>query len=258
MLDGGAAYNTSGAAIIGLAEVVDSLCAVRELVFDTKECTFTELIAALRDNWKDHEKLQLKAINSGNKFGTDSELAAETADFLIDMLNKGYKRRKNYRGGNYTVGYWTMTTHAGWGLLTGAMPSGRKERDVLPSGITPVSGKAPALNEALRFIARLDSKKMANSHALNLKYTPASAPAEIVPKFAASVDAYMDLGGMQVQFNLIDRATLEEARAHPERHPNLLVRVSGYTAYFADLNPYMQEEIIVRAEYDLNTGKEVR
>ena len=151
-----------------------------------------------------------------------------------------------------------MTTHAGWGVLTGALPSGRKNKEVLPSGITPVSGQAPELTEALRFVADLDSEKIANSHALNLKYTPGKDPDQMIDKFAASIEAYMKMGGLQVQFNLIDRATLEEARDHPEKYPNLLVRVSGYTAYFADLNPYMQEEIITRAEYDLQTGKEVR
>ncbi|MEK9150210.1 MAG: glycine radical domain-containing protein [Candidatus Desantisbacteria bacterium] len=150
-----------------------------------------------------------------------------------------------------------MTTHAGWGVLTGAMPSGRRNKEVLPSGITPVSGQAPELTEVLRFMAELDKTKMANSHTLNLKYTPMKDPDQMIDNLSASISAYMQMGGLQVQFNLIDRATLIEARDYPERYPNFLVRVSGYTAYFADLNPYMKEEIITRAEYDLKTGKEV-
>jgi formate C-acetyltransferase len=179
-------------------------------------------------------------------------------DYLMDLFHSEYQKRENYKGGKYTAGYWTMTTHAAWGVLSGALPSGRKNREVLPSGITPVSGQAPELNDALKFMAELDSKKIANSHALNFKYTPAKEPDRMIPDFAASVETYMKMGGMQVQFNILDRATLEEARDHPEKHPNLLVRVSGYTAYFADLNPYMQKEIIIRAQYDLQTGKEVR
>ncbi|MDI6792321.1 MAG: pyruvate formate lyase family protein [bacterium] len=258
VLEGGAVYNTSGVFVIGLAEVVDSLCAIEEFVFDKKEITFSELIAAIEKDWAGHEKLRLKIIHSGNKFGTASKDAKDMTGYLMDFLHAEYQKRENFKGGRYVVGYWTMTTHAGWGLLTGAMPSGRKNRDVLPSGITPVSGQAPELTEALRFVAGLDSTKMANSHALNLKYTPARDPSRMMAKFAAGIEAYMKMGGLQVQFNLIDRATLEEARDHPEKHPNLLVRVSGYTAYFADLNPHMQKEIITRAEYDLQTGKEVR
>ena len=257
VLAGGATYNTSGSAIIGLSEVVDSLCAIKEFVFDKKEVTFAEMITAIGKDWEGYEKLRRKIINSGNKYGTASDEAASVAGYLVDFLNGEYQKRENYRGGRYTVGYWTMTTHAGWGVLMGALPSGRKNREVLPSGITPVSKQAPELTEALGFVAKLNSEKIANSHALNLKYTPAETPAEMVPKFAASIEAYMQMGGLQVQFNIIDRATLEDARDHPERHQNLLVRVSGYTAYFADLNPYMQEEIVIRAEYDLKTGKEV-
>jgi formate C-acetyltransferase len=258
VLEGGAIYNPSGVFVIGLSEVVDSLCAIKEFVFDKKEVPFPELITAIEKDWQGYEKLRLKVINSGTKFGTESKEAAEMADYVIDVLHTEYQKRENYKGGRYTVGYWTMTTHAGWGGLTGALPSGRKNKEVLPSGITPVSGQAPELTEALRFVAELDSRKIANSHALNLKYTPAKDPDQMISKFAASIEAYMKMGGLQVQFNLIDRATLEEARDHPEKYPNLLVRVSGYTAYFADLNPYMQEEIITRAEYDLQTGKEVR
>jgi len=255
VLCGGAVYNSSGVAIIGISEVVDSLCAIKEFVFDKKEVTFSELIVAIEKDWEGQEKLRLKIINSDTKYGTASQEAKEMTNFIIDLLHTEYQKRENYRGGRYTVGYWSMTTHAGWGVLTGAMPSGRRNKEVLPSGITPVSGQAPELTEVLRFMAELDSRKIANSYTLNLKYTPATG---IIDKFAASIEAYMQMGGLQVQFNLIDRATLKDARDHPEKYPNLLVRVSGYTAYFADLNPYMKEEIITRAEYDLQTGKEVK
>jgi formate C-acetyltransferase len=144
-----------------------------------------------------------------------------------------------------------MTTHAGWGRLTGALPSGRKKGEVLPSGITPVSGQAPNLTTALRFVAQLDSCKIKNSHALNLKFTPTSDHEKTISSLADHIEAYMQMGGLQVQCNLIDRATLEDARVNPLNHPHLLVRVSGYTAYFTDLNPHMQEEIITRTEYAL-------
>jgi len=109
----------------------------------------------------------------------------------------------------------------------------------------------------MNFVAHLDHTKIANGHALNLKYTPSSNRELTIEKFAQSVEAYMKMGGLQVQFNIIDRTTLEDAREHPENYPDLLVRVSGYTAYFKDLNPTMQGEIITRAEYNLETGREV-
>jgi len=121
----------------------------------------------------------------------------------------------------------------------------------LPSGITPVSGQAPNLTTALRFVAQLDSCKIKNSHALNLKFTPIPDQGRMISSLAGHIEAYMQMGGLQVQCNLIDRATLEDAKQNPLKHPHLLVRVSGYTAYFIDLNQHMQEEIITRTEYAL-------
>jgi len=251
VLEGGAAYNSSGVSITGLSEVVDSLCAVKEFGFGNKGYTFRDLVAAIIDDWKGHEKLQQKILCSRTKFGMDSQEAGDMADHVIDLLHREYQKRENYRGGKYKVGYWTVTTHAGWGKLTGALPSGRRKGEVLPSGITPVSGKAPDLTSALRFVAHLDSCKIKNSHALNLKFTPIPDNERMISSLAGHIEAYMQMGGMQVQCNIIDRATLEDAREHPEKHLHLLVRVSGYTAYFTDLNPHMQEEIITRTEYAL-------
>ena len=259
VIEGGALYNSSGVAIIGLAEVVDSLCAIQEFVFDKKAVSFAEMMEAIKQNWNDpYRKLHQMVRTSKEKFGTDSEMAKENADYLIDFLHRTFQSKRNYRGGKYTVGYWTMTYHAGFALLTGALPSGRVKGEPLPSGITPVSGSAPELTPCLNFVAHLDHNKIANGHALNLKYTPSSNRELTITKFAQSVEAYMKLGGLQVQFNIIDRAALEDAQKNPKKYPDMLVRVSGYTAYFVDLNPAMQDEIITRAEYNLETGKEVK
>ena len=258
VVEGGALYNSSGVAIIGLAEVVDSLSAIQEFVFDKKIVGFTEMMEAINHNWNGpYRKLHQRVKTSEEKFGTDSKIAKANADYLIDFLDRMYRSKRNYRGGRYTVGYWTMTYHAGFSLMTGALPSGRVKGEPLPSGITPVSGSAPELIKCLNFVAHLDHTKIANGHALNLKYTPSPNRELTITKFAQSVESYMKMGGLQVQFNIIDRAKLEDAKENPAKHPELLVRVSGYTAYFKDLNPTMQDEIITRAEYDLETGREV-
>ncbi len=258
VIEGGAVYNGSGVAAIGLAEVVDSLTTIQEFVFDKKEVSFAEMMDAIKSDWDEpYRRLHQKVKTSGEKFGTDSRMAKENADYLIDFLHRTFQSQPHYRGGKYTVGYWSMTYHAGFALLTGALPSGRVKGEPLPSGITPVSGSAPELTPCMNFVAHLDHTKIANGHALNLKYTPSPDLDMTITKLAQSVEAYMKMGGLQVQFNIIDRATLEDAREHPEKYPDLLVRVSGYTAYFKDLNPIMQGEIITRAEYNLETGREV-
>jgi len=168
---GGALYNSSGVAIIGIAEIVDSMTAIEEFVFKKRIVSFSELIDAINKNWEGYENLQTMIKTSTEKFGTDSEMAKKNADWLISLLHETFQNKENYRGGKYTVGYWTMTNHAGFGMLSGALPSGRKKGESFPNGITPVSGSAPALTACLNFVAHLDHKKIANGHALNLKYT---------------------------------------------------------------------------------------
>lgn len=254
VISGGATYNSSGAAMIGLADVVDSVTAIQEFIFDKKKFTMAEMISAINADWSGpYKKLQAMVKASPEKFGTDSRMAKANADWLIGFLHDTFQGKENYRGGKYTVGYWTMTNHAGFGALTGALPSGRMKNEPFASGITPVSGSAPVLTSCLNFVARLDHTRIADGHALNLKYTPSTTT---MSRFANTVEAFFKMGGLQVQFNIIDRKTLEDARKYPEKYPDLFVRVSGYTAYFKDLNPHMQQEIITRAEYDLATGEE--
>jgi formate C-acetyltransferase len=262
-IQGGATYNSSGATMIGLAETVDSVTALEELVFVKKKASMQEMMEAIKANWRGHETLQSRAKNSSEKFGTDSELAAVNAAWLLDFIHQKYQSRENYRGGKYTAGYWSMTNHAGLGRLTGALPSGRNKGESFASGITPVSGASGVLPACLNFVANLDHRKITNGQALNLKYTPGNK-ATMLPLFAQTIMAYFDngralqTGGLQVQFNVISRETLIDAVYQPQKpeYRDLLVRVSGYTAYFIDLNPKMQEEIINRAEYDLGTGLE--
>ncbi len=239
--------------MIGIAEVVDSMTAIEEFVFKKKVVSFSKLLDAINKNWEGYKKLRTMVKTSTEKFGTESEMAKANADWLIAFLHNTFQSKENYRGGKYTVGYWTMTNHAGFGVLSGALPSGRERGEPFPSGITPISGSAPILTACLNFIAHLDHTHIADGHALNLKYTPSTTT---VPKFANTIEAFFKMGGLQVQFNIIDRKTLEDARKHPERYPDLFVRVSGYSAYFKDLSPHMQQEIITRAEYRLDTGEE--
>jgi formate C-acetyltransferase len=268
VIHGGAVYNSSGVAVVGLAEVVDSLSAIQEFVFQNGSATaegvklnWKRMMKAIRNNWNDYETLQtrIKSAKNIHKFGNDgSAIARANADYLIDLLHRDLKDRLNYRGGEYTVGYWTMTYHAGMGLLTRALPSGRKNRESLPSGITPVSGSAPDLLGCTNFVARLDHTKITNGQALNLKYSPLPSQTVTIDKLAGSIKGYMNKRGLQVQCNIIDRETLKDAHDHPKKHRELLVRVSGYTAYFKDLNPRMKDEIIGRAEYDLIKERQVQ
>ena len=165
---------------------------------------------------------------------------------------------KNYRGGKYRVGYWTMTSHAAFGRMMKALPNGRKEEENFASGITPVSKVTPNLPSVLHSVAQLPTECISNGMALNLKFPKGDESTDtILQRLYGYVSGYFQNGGMEIQFNIIDGKDLLDAFKHPdkEEHQKLLVRVSGYTAYFKDLNQRMQKEIIDRTEYSLTNGR---
>ena len=269
LIEGGATINSSGVTIIGFADVADSLSAIEKVVFEDKDVTFAELLEAMEKNFEGNglEKLQKRLMDPERtpKYGNEDPAADANTAWLVNLLDKEFGKKQNYRGGNYRVGYWTMTTHAGYGRFTQALPSGRKAKENFTSGITPVSGVTPYLTQALNSVAKLPARSLSSGVALNLKFTPESDKEreKMLDNFVAYVKGYFDDkdgqrdGGMEIQFNITKREDFEDAVKHPDKYPELLVRVSGYTAYFKDLNPYMQKEIIDRTEYDLLTGKAI-
>jgi pyruvate formate-lyase/glycerol dehydratase family glycyl radical enzyme len=262
LIQGGASINSSGVTIIGLADVADSLSAIQRIIFDEKSIPFDQLTDALIKNFDGYGALQARLINPAKtpKYGNDDIEADANVAWIIQTLDSVFGQKANYRGGRYRVGYWTMTNHAGFGKFMGALPSGRMTGENLASGITPVSRVTPTLIRALHSVANQSASCLSSGIAFNLKYTPENN-GKMLDNFAATVEGYFDDaggqkdGGMEIQFNIMNHDTLVDAVAHPENYPELLVRVSGYTAYFKDLNPQMQKEIIDRTEYLLSTGK---
>ncbi len=271
LVQGGATLNSSGAAIIGLADVADSLSAINKIVYEDK-MPFDEFLDIIKNNFQGHDDLRDRIMDPDitPRYGNDDDAADDMVTWLMTLLDDKFTNSENYRGGKYRVGYWTMTSHAGFGRLMKASPNGRKDRENFTSGITPVSGVTPNLLKALSSVAKQPPGCLSNGVALNLKYIPEYTKDEngdivnmdeMLDDFIRYVKAYIDYdggtgdGGMEIQFNVTDHDTFAEAVKHPEKYPELLVRVSGYTAYFKDLNPQMQKEIIDRTEYRLSSGK---
>jgi pyruvate formate-lyase/glycerol dehydratase family glycyl radical enzyme len=256
LIFGGALYNSSGATHIGFADTVDSLNAIEKAVFIDKKCTFNELLKALEANFEGYEKLHAYLVNKTPKYGTEDPIAKKNSHNLIRFLYDFYQSHTNYRGGKYRPGYWTMTNHAGQGKLSGALPNGRKAYQVFASGITPVSQAANDLSACLKAVGGLESQCIASGEALNLKY-PSIEGKEDIKTFGQALEAYLRYGGLHIQFNIMSYEDLIDARNNPDKYPELLVRVSGYSAYFKDLNEAMKEEIITRTAYNIKTGKSV-
>lgn len=259
--EGGATLNSSGVAIIGLADTADSLSAIQKIVFDEGQLSLPELITAVRDDWKGNEPLRARLQNpeKSPKWGNEDPLSNESVAWTVRLLRDIFAPYENCRGGHYRVGYWTMTNHAGFGRLMKSMPNGRGPGENLASGFTPVSGVTPELTPVLNSVASVPAEALTNGVAFNLKFTPHPGDPTMLDRLTDMVEGYFTErgahpGGMEIQFNVTRREDFIDALKHPELHPELLVRVSGYTAYFKDLNQKMQEEIINRTEYELATG----
>jgi formate C-acetyltransferase len=264
LTEGGATINSSGVAIIGLADTADSLSAIQRVVFEERQLSLVELISAVRDDFKGHAALQARLMNPAKtpKWGNEDEVSNGSVRWLVELLNAVFSSCDNYRDGRYRVGYWTMTNHAGFGRLMKSLPSGRRAGENFASGFTPVSGVTPELPAVLNSVSTVPTRALRNGVAFNLKFTPHPSDPTLLAAFVHTVETYFSEhgehpGGMEIQFNVTRHEDLIDAKKNPDRYPELLVRVSGYTAYFKDLTPTMQDEIINRTEYELATGAAV-
>lgn len=248
---GGAQYNSTGVSMIGLADVVDSLMSIKKLVFDETSVSFKELKEAIDDNFNSNRKLHAIVKSRVPRFGSGSDEAVEMANRVTGFVHNYYNSQRNYRGGIYTSGWWSMANHAVYGRVTGALPSGRLAGEPFTPGLTPHPSASVNLLDNLRDVARLDPRNLDNNIAFNVKLVPGSSDTheQIVDTMSHYAKAYFDMGGMQTQFNVVTTDTLKDALANPELYQDLMVRISGYVAYFTKLQRDLQLEVIRRAEY---------
>ncbi len=250
---GGATYNSSGAACIGLADVTDSLMAIKKLVFDDKKTVFAELRRAVANNFAGAETLHSYIMTRVPKFGSGDPEALAMATRIAKFSHDCFGAHGNFRGGPYTAGFWSMSNHVAFGCLSGALPSGRLAGKPFTPGLTPEPAASDNLLDPIRDVASLKPEYMNNNIAFNVKIVPGAADTheQSVNNIFSYVKTYFDLGGMQMQLNVVTSAILRDAMKHPENYRNLLVRISGYNAYFVTLNRDMQLELIERAEYNV-------
>jgi formate C-acetyltransferase len=248
---GGALYNSSGTACIGLADISDSLMVIKKLVFEEKKVTFGELLDAINTNFKNNPALLALIKNKVSLFGSGNKEALAIANRITKLAHDIFLEHENYRGGRYTTGFWSMSNHVGFGTLTGALPSGRLAGKAFTPGLTPEAHASKNILDNIRDVAGLEAKNMNNNIAFNIKVVPAANEThqKIVDNIYSYVKTYSELGGMQIQLNVVSSKTLRDAMEHPENYQNLLVRISGYNAYFVTLNREMQIELIERAEF---------
>lgn len=324
---GGAKYNSSGIAIIGVADVIDSFCVIDALVFGGK-ITAQELLAALEADFEEagfkpkqeqsiwlrmlnwlrklfgaqQDSSQLPALSSERileikemirlapKYGAgvdqtkggiyDNSLGVHYTKLLTRMIQEVFYKYRTHRGGRYLAGYWSMTNHAGFGMLTKATPNGRKAGEAFASGITPCPGVVkrngdPVLAlDHIMSVAEVEGDTVQNGYTYNLSLT--TRDQEFFPEdtelFARYMKAFMDNDGVLVQLcvsainDLIaaDKAATaasqtgagEDEQKTLAPYKDLMIRVAGYSAYFVTLSPQMRTEIIARSNFALENGVE--
>ena len=244
---GGAKYNVgNGIILIGVADLLNSIAAVKHLVYDTGQVSMEQLLKALQDNFDGHEdleKLCLEAPKYGNNEPLADTIAGEIFTFIANEIEK-------YSGkfGQMTPGILPVSGNTPFGLEVGALPSGRRAWQPLADGVSPSGGtdlKGPAA--VLNSVAHIPHARFVQGTLLNMKVEPAMLETENgITQLMALLKSFCSLGGYHVQFNVIDQETLIKAQEDPDQYKGLLVRVAGYTAYFTELGKDVQDEIIGR------------
>lgn len=247
--EGGAEHNYITVEGIAFATTVDSVAAVKTLVFDEKKIGMAELLAALRDNFEGHERVRQLLLNRAPKYGNDDD----AADALAREINSRWTRRvfmrkSPYTGRRFRAGYLSWNYWISYAPSTAATPDGRARGSFLSNGIGPVNGmdrKGPTAN--IRSVGKVGLETAPNgaSHTMSINPSLLRDP-EHVAKLAAMIRAYGSQGGTALQVNILDPETLRRAQKNPLEYGNLLVRVTGYNAYFVNLGREIQDEIIAR------------
>lgn len=250
---GGAHYNLSGIQMIQVANLADSLAAIKELVYDKKKVDASHLEKALQNNFVGDEVLRQMLLHRVPKYGNDvawvDELGAKWALYFREQLRK----YKNYRNGPYHTGMYTVSAHVPMGQNVGASADGRFAQDPLADGgLSAVYGRdIQGPTAVLKSVSKMDNSCTTNGGLLNMKFLPDFFKTEAgITKFCDFLRAFVDLEVPHIQFNVVSKENLLDAQKHPDQYRSLTVRVAGYTAYFTELAGDLQNEIIARTSYD--------
>jgi pyruvate formate-lyase/glycerol dehydratase family glycyl radical enzyme len=248
---GGAIYNGSGVQGVGVVDVGDSLAAIDAVIFKEQRATMAELVAACRHGFASTPQLRARLLGAP-KYGNDVEAADRWVGKVMELFGSALSHHKNTRGGDYAAGYYSVTAHQAFGTVVGALPSGRLAKAAFSSGIAPASGQdRQGPTASLRSAAALPLHLALNGVNLNLQLVPwLFRGSEGMQRMRWLLDGAFAQGCMQLQVNVLGPEILCEARDNPGRYPGLLVRVSGYSAYFDDLSPAMKQELIDRTFHD--------
>ena len=260
--EGGAVYDFISGLQVGIANMADSLAAIKKLVYEEKKITKQQLWDAILDNFQspENKKIQEMLIEEAPKYGNDNDyvdnLVVEAYDSYLDEIKK-YPNTRYQRGpigGIRYGGTSSISANVGQGMGTIATPDGRNAFEPLAEGCSPAHNADKNGPTAIfKTVSKLPTEKITGGVLLNQKMTPQTlSTEENKQKLEMLIRTFFNrLHGYHVQYNIVSKETLIDAQKHPEKHKDLIVRVAGYSAFFNVLSKKTQDDIIGRTEQTL-------
>jgi len=256
--DGGAIYGNGVVDIcyVGIATVGNSIAAIKKLVFDDRAITMAQLKHALKTNFEDAStnptgpQIQQLCLRAP-KYGNDDPYVDDITKDCLNLLVKDLRQYKTRTGGGYEATISPVATHVIYGMICGATPDGRKAGTPLSDSCSPAQGTdINGPTASVKSVANLEHINLAQGTIFNMKIHPAALETKAgMTKWANLVRTYFDLGGWEIQFNVVNAETLKAAQKNPEAYKDLVVRVVGYSAFFVELDKSVQDDIISRTEH---------
>lgn len=250
-MHGGAIYNQGpGIETTGIADLADSLMAIKKYVYDEKKITMRDLVNMLDNNFEGQESLRLMLLKEAPKYGNDEDEVDGLLTEFLEYSAEETSKYKNHLNVSFCTGSVPVSANVPHGKSVWALPSGRKALEPLADGASPENGcDVNGPTAVIKSVCKIDQTAFSLGTLLNVKLSPELLKGKADRQnFNGLLHAERDLGGYHVQFNVVNNDTLIAAQQKPEDYTNLLVRVAGYSAFFVDLHKDTQDALIGRTE----------
>jgi formate C-acetyltransferase len=246
----GGAELTIGPAFIGtgIADLANSLSVIKQFVYDDKKIKMSDLVKAIRANFKGYEDMRAMLENKGRHYGNDDDYVDEFVREMTDFAFREIRKYRSYRGPEYISGLYPVASHVPHGEVVSALPYGRLQGLPLADGCSPKGGtdvKGPTA--VLKSVSKINHDSHVAGTLLNMRLDPLTSLGDAGrERIVSLIRTFVDLNIYHVQFNIISSDLLRTAQLHPKEHRSLIVRVAGYSAFFTELCEEMQDDIIQR------------
>lgn len=250
---GGGRYNWIMPSFVGMANLVDSVYALKRIVYEEKQYTVLQLKEILDSNFEGNEALRLHLMNSLPKYGNDiDEIDEYFKIFTSHIISECKKHRGIHNAANLIPSVFCWIMHEKFGRETGATPDGRFAGFPLGDGSGPCQGREMrGPTASILSSTKWEHHELIGGVAVNMKFSKSSLGEGSISVMAGLIKSFVQRGGFEMQINVTDKDLLERARENPEQYRDLVVRIGGYSDYFVKISPQMQEEVILRTTHSI-------